>query len=375
MPHLKVYDPPLSFYAVSAFILGLIFGSFLNVVIHRVPRGESVVFPGSHCGACGAPIKAFDNIPLLSFALLGGRCRACRARISISYPMVELCVGLIFAAIVLKTGPSLEVIFECAFACIMIALIFIDARHQLLPNAITYPAFLFAGVAATARAALSGQPSLTIDISTLFPSVQPEFAPWRSALVGGSLFAMAAPGFWLLDKLDPILFGKYLNWEETGEGDIGQSSGSPTIRMTMILGAIVGVAWAVMAVFLSSSHQPAFEDAYSGLLHAGAEALISGGLVWCIRALYFFIRGFEGMGLGDIKMMSIVGAFLGFSGALSVLTIGSVLGAITGLILLYGARRDRRVGQKFKTPLPFGAYLGAAVLIIIILPSFNFAKP
>ncbi|HEV2664112.1 MAG TPA: prepilin peptidase, partial [Blastocatellia bacterium] len=94
MPHLTGLDPTISFYSVIAFVLGLIFGSFLNVVIHRVPRGESIVFPGSHCAACGAPIKAFDNIPLVSFALLGGRCRSCRARISISYPMVELGVGL-----------------------------------------------------------------------------------------------------------------------------------------------------------------------------------------------------------------------------------------------------------------------------------------
>jgi prepilin signal peptidase PulO-like enzyme (type II secretory pathway) len=307
MPYLKGFDLPFSFYAVSAFILGLIFGSFLNVVIHRVPRGESIIFPGSHCGACGAPIKSFDNIPLLSFALLGGRCRSCRARIPFSYPMVELCAGLIFVAIVFKTGPSWETIFEFAFACVVIALIFIDARHQLLPNAIIYPALLFAGAAATTRAALSGQsspaPSLTLDISILFPGIQPEFTPWRVALIGGSIFAIAAPGFWLLDKLDPILFGKYFDWEEAGEGALEQTSASNAIRLTMILGVIVAAVWAVMVVFLSSRHQPAFEDAYGGLLQASAGALIGGGLVWCIRALYFFIRGFEGMGLGDIKMM------------------------------------------------------------------------
>ncbi|HZF41617.1 MAG TPA: prepilin peptidase [Blastocatellia bacterium] len=364
MPHVTGLDLPISFYAVSAFVLGLIFGSFLNVVIHRVPRGASIVFPGSHCGACGAPIKAFDNIPLLSFALLGGRCRSCRARIPFSYPMVELGVGLIFVAIVFKTGPSWEALFEFAFACVIISLVFIDARHQLLPNAITYPAFLFAVAAAPARAALGGQPSLTFDISTFFPGLQSEFAPWRAALFGGSLFAMAAPGFWLLDRLDPILFGKYFDWEEVDAENVGQTSGCPTIRMTMIMGVIVAAAWAAMVVFLSSEHQPAFEDAYDGLLLAGAGALISGGLVWCIRALYFFIRGFEGMGLGDVKMMSVVGAFQGFKGALGVLLLGSVIGLITGLILIYFRGRGER---EFKTPLPFGACLGAAVLIIMTL--------
>jgi leader peptidase (prepilin peptidase) / N-methyltransferase len=371
MPHLTELDLPLSFYAVSAFVLGLIFGSFLNVVIHRVPRGESIVFPGSHCGACGAPIKAFDNIPLLSYALLGGRCRSCRARISFLYPTVELCAGLVFAAIVFKTGPSWEALLEFAFACVMISLVFIDARHRLLPNAIIYPAFLFALIGATARAASGARLSPEFDVSILFPGLQSEFMPWSAALFGGALFAIAAPGFWLLDKLDPILFGKYFDEEEDDE-DVGQTSVRPTIRVTVILGVITAIAWAAMAVFLSPTYQPVFEDAYGGLLLASAGALISGGLLWCIRALYFFIRGFEGMGLGDIKMMSVVGAFLGFGGALGALLLGSIIGVIAGLILIYYRGRG---GRGFKTPLPFGTCLGVASLIVMIVSSFNFAKP
>ena len=123
---------------------------------------------------------------------------------------------------------------------------------------------------------------------------------------------------------------------------------------------IPAIVWAVMTIFLSSIYQPAFEDAYGGLLQASAGALISGGLLWCIRALYFFIRGFEGMGLGDIKMMSVVGAFLGFSGALGVLLLGSIIGVISGLILII---TEGAVGRGFKTPLPFGACLGVASLI------------
>jgi len=375
-------DPTISFYSVIAFVLGLIFGSFLNVVIHRVPRGESIVFPGSHCAACGAPIKAFDNIPILSFALLGGRCRSCRARISISYPMVELGVGLMFVAIVFKTGPSWEALLEFAFACVMISLVFIDARHRLLPNVITYPALLFALIGVTARVALGVQSSPEFDVSILFPGLQSEFMPWRAALLGGSLIAMAAPAFWLLDKLDPILFGKYFDWEETGAENVGRLSvrpepegrteGRPTIRATMIIGIIAAVAWALMVVFLSSERQPAFEDAYGGLLRASAGALIGGGLIWCIRALYFFIRGFEGMGLGDIKMMSVVGAFLGWRGALGVLLLGSIIGVIAGLILIYHRGRG---GRGFKTPLPFGTCLGVASLIVMMLSPFNFAKP
>src|SRR5262249_61966251 len=91
------------------------------------------------------------------------------------------------------------------------------------------------------------------------------------------------------------------------------------IRATMIAGVIAAVAWALAVVSLSSEYQPVFEDAYGGLMRASAAALISGGLIWCIRALYFFIRGFEGMGLGDIKIMSNVGAFLGLVCGVSVL--------------------------------------------------------
>jgi prepilin signal peptidase PulO-like enzyme (type II secretory pathway) len=380
MPHLTGFDLPFSFYAVFAFVLGLIFGSFLNVVIHRIPLGASLVFPGSHCPACGAPIRAFDNIPLVSFALLGGRCRRCRGRISFAYPMVELGAGLAFVAIVFKTGPSWEALFEFAFACAMISLIFIDARHHLLPNAIIYPALLFAGLAAPARAALgehpSQAPSLISDISTLFLGFQSDFTPWRAALFGAALFAMPAPGFWLLDKLDPILFGKYFDREDASEEDARQKSSLPqqvepelqsdarsAIRATMILGLIAAAVWALMVVFISSKHQPAFEDAYEGLLRASAGALVGGGLLWCIRALYFFIRGFEGMGLGDVKMMSVVGAFLGLGAALGVLLLGSIIGVIIGLILIYKSRGERAL----KTPAPFGACLGAASLLVMIL--------
>ena len=408
MPHLTGLDLPFSFYAASAFVLGLIFGSFLNVVIYRVPRGESIVFPGSHCGACGAPVKAFDNIPLLSFALLGGRCRSCRARISISYPIVELCAGLMFVAIVFKTGPSWEALLDFAFACVMISLVFIDARHQLLPNVITYPAFLFALIGGAARAASGERLSTAFDISILFPGFQSDFAPWRAALFGGALFAIAAPAFWLLDKLDPILFGKYFDWEEIDDNlrepgpggaakeasaahgndrltDASRQDGrrphefseaerrhDSAIRATMIVGVIAAVAWALAVVSLPSKYQPVFEGAYGGLMRAGAGALMSGGLIWCIRALYFIVRGFEGMGLGDIKMMTIVGAFLGLGGAIGALLLGSIAGVIAGLILIYHG------GREFKTPLPFGACLGGASLIVMIVMTmspFNFAKP
>ena len=142
--------------------------------------------------------------------------------------MVELLTGLIFVALVFKTGPSWEAVLEFAFACVMIALIFIDAIHLLIPNVITYPAFLFALTGATARAGWGAQLSLTFDISIIIPGLQSEFAPWRAALFGGLIFAMAAPGFWLLDSLDPILFGKYFDWEESDENSSDRLPSCPS---------------------------------------------------------------------------------------------------------------------------------------------------
>ncbi len=333
MPHLTGIDSIFLFYAVSAFVLGLIFGSFLNVVIHRVPRGESIVSPRSRCPACGAPINAYDNIPLVSFALLRGRCRLCRARIPLSYPMVELGAGLIFVAILFRTGPSWEAVIEFAFACVMITLVVIDALHRLLPNAITYPAFLFALLGATARAALGERTPSSLDVSfLLFPGLQSEFMPWRAALFGGALIAMAAPGFWLIDRLDLVLFREYFVDEDDAPA---APSGQSVTRYATIIGVIAAAAWVAAVLLTSPPRRPAIEDAYGGLLVAGAGALISGGLVWLIRAIYFLIRGFEGMGLGDIKMMAVVGAFLGLGGAMEVLLLGSIIGVMSGLIIIY----------------------------------------
>jgi leader peptidase (prepilin peptidase)/N-methyltransferase len=130
--------------AVLAGLLGLAFGSFANVVIHRVPRGESLVRPGSRCPACGVPIPWYDNLPVAGWLLLRGRCRACRAPISWSYPVVELAMGLLWALVTLRLvtaglGWAVPAYLALTFICVVLAVI--DARTRLLPNRITYPAF------------------------------------------------------------------------------------------------------------------------------------------------------------------------------------------------------------------------------------------
>lgn len=124
---------------VLVFIVGTIVGSFLNVVIYRLPRGESLVRPRSRCPTCGTPISAWDNIPIVSFLLLRGRCRACRAPIVWRYPLVELTAGLLVVAAWLRDGSWLDVVGAIILLLSLLAIFFIDLVHHIVPNAITYP--------------------------------------------------------------------------------------------------------------------------------------------------------------------------------------------------------------------------------------------
>jgi leader peptidase (prepilin peptidase)/N-methyltransferase len=123
----------------AAALLGALIGSFLNVVIHRLPRGESLLTPGSHCPACGASVRAADNVPVLSWLLLRGRCRRCGAAISVRYPAVELLTAASFATVVAVRGFDAGLWLELPFVACLIALAGIDLDHKLLPNRIVYP--------------------------------------------------------------------------------------------------------------------------------------------------------------------------------------------------------------------------------------------
>jgi leader peptidase (prepilin peptidase)/N-methyltransferase len=132
-----------------AAVLGAIIGSFLNVVVWRLPRGESLVSPGSRCPGCGAAIAPYDNVPVLSWLLLRGRCRHCGARISPRYPAVELLTAAVFAAVVAVRGFDDDLVLELPFVASLIALAGIDLDHKLLPNKIVYPMAVY-GLVATA---------------------------------------------------------------------------------------------------------------------------------------------------------------------------------------------------------------------------------
>jgi len=356
---------PLIIQALYALPFGLIIGSFLNVVIYRVPRGESVAFPGSHCGACGTPIKAYDNIPLLSYVLLRGRCRACQAKISWVYPMVELWTGLGFFAVAYTRGITGQGIAEMLFVVVMIVLVMIDYRHQLLPNVITYPAFLGVIIFTAFQLGEPGPSSLTP-----LMAVSLNFKFW----IGLGLLLIAAVAFYGVDLLDNALFGKYLEISDEEEEEDPLLSGIDEDRLlrqhnrviytTMVLGLVAAVVWGVF-VFLRLRSAAADSvwvvASIEAIFRTCLGALVGGGVIWFLRAIYFYTRGFGGMGLGDVKMMAIIGGLLGWQSALLVLIMGSVLGSLTGLFLIWFGGSDKGL----KTRLPFGVSLGLAALIAL----------
>jgi len=261
--------------AIVIFVFGLIIGSFLNVCILRIPAAESVVLPPSHCPSCGKPIKPYDNIPVVSWLLLAGRCRKCKARISAMYPMVELATGLLFLACYLVFGFNAEALKWAIFAALLIVLTITDLRERILPDKVN-----FAGL------------GLGLLLS-LFTTPADGTASW----LANHLFAYPPPEAAL-----------------------------------------------------------SFTDA---LIGAG----VASGLLWLVAEGYFRARGREGMGLGDVKMMAMAGAFLGLQRALLTILLGSLLGSVIGIAVIAIGHK----GRDFE--LPFGTFLGAGAILVMFFGS------
>jgi leader peptidase (prepilin peptidase)/N-methyltransferase len=271
---------PQPFIYVVTGVMGAIIGSFLNVVIHRVPREESVVLPSSRCPSCGAVIAFYDNMPVLSYLMLGGRCRSCKVHISARYPAVEALTALLWLAVVWRHGISFALPFDLIFVTAVTALIFIDAEHMILPNVITYPGIAFALIA-----------------RIVIP------------------FFMGRPYF---DDL-PMLMG-------------GMLEGMPVWAASLI-GALIG-------------------------------ALVGGGSLWLMGWTWEKLRGIEAMGLGDVKMMFMVGAYLGWRLTIFNIFLGVLSGSLIGIALM--AWQGKRNMQML---LPFGVFLGIGAIAALLFGS------
>jgi leader peptidase (prepilin peptidase)/N-methyltransferase len=233
--------------AAAAFLVGACVGSFLNVVIHRLPREESIVSPRSRCPGCGREIRAWENIPIVSFIVLGGKCAGCGGAISWRYPAVELLTATGFVAIFLLDGPGIPLLRDLVFFSLLVPIVFIDIDHRIIPDELS----------------LGG-------------------------LAAGLLVSFLPGGDWK--------------------------------------GSITG-------------------------------ALLGGGILYATAVLYEKVRGAEGMGGGDIKLLAMIGAFVGWRGTLATIFVGSFLGAVGGILSM------RKGGEGLKTAIPFGPYLCVAALL------------
>jgi leader peptidase (prepilin peptidase)/N-methyltransferase len=229
-------------------VFGAIMGSFLNVCIHRLPKGESIVAPGSHCPHCKSPIKFYDNIPLISYLLLGGRCRNCRGTISIQYPLVEGVTALSSFLLFLRFGVSWSYFFYFAFVASLIIITVIDLFHQIIPDVISLPGI---GV--------------------------------------GLLASLIVPDLPFLNSLKGMLVG--------------------------------------------------------------------GGSLFVVATLYQWLFKREGMGGGDVKLLAMIGAFLGWKAVILTILLSSLIGSITGMIVMVAKGKD------FKYAIPFGPFLSLGAVI------------
>jgi leader peptidase (prepilin peptidase)/N-methyltransferase len=232
--------------------VGAAVGSFLNVLIFRIPEGQSIVLPSSHCPKCGHAIRVYDNIPIISYLILRGKCRDCHEKISMQYPIVEAITALMSLLLFLKFGLSFKYLSSFIFTCALITITFIDLRHQIIPDVISLPGI---------------------------------------------------PAFFFL----AVFFMNLTVWES-------------------LLGILIG-----------------------------------GGCLFMIAFLYEIITKREGMGGGDIKLLAMLGAFLGWKSLFFILFVSSLLGAVVGVSAMIIK------GQDMKYAVPFGPFLSIAAVAYLFV--------
>ena len=265
---------------VFSFLLGTVLGSFLNVCIYRIPREESIAFPPSHCPQCGHKIKFYNNIPILSYLLLGGKCADCKSGISPVYPFVEILSGLLLLLTVYTFGLTLHTLFYGVFIFALLVITFIDLEHMIIPNIISLPGII---------------------VGLIFNALITDW-PYSRELIEGA--SMSLGGFFGLLNDVPVL--------------------------DSVFGAVLG-----------------------------------GGVLLLIAFLYEVIRKRKGMGMGDVKLLAMIGAFIGVQGVVFVIFLSSVLGTVVGISVILYKRGDLRYA------LPFGPFLSIASVIYVFTSGFS----
>jgi len=277
---------PPGFAITGAGALGLLIGSFLNVVVYRLPRGESLVSPGSHCPHCGRPIRALENVPVLSYLLLRGRCGGCRERISLRYPLVELATGGVFALLVWSQGLQLMTPLWLGFAAAILAAALIDFDHRIIPDGISLGGLALGLVAVPVARYLQGEGYADALLDSLL-----------GASLGGGLL-------WLVGfahaRVSSGLGRRFPHWPDAGE----------------------------------PFPKPGSLDYWT----------------W-----------FPGLGFGDVKLLAMIGAFLGPLGVAQTLFAAAVLGLLLGLGWAAATR-------SFAQPFGFAPAIALGALAVVLLP-------
>jgi leader peptidase (prepilin peptidase) / N-methyltransferase len=232
-------------WVIAAGVFGAMIGSFLNVVAHRVPLGESIVSPGSRCPTCRNDLAAYDNVPVVSWLVLRGRCRHCGAKISARYPLIELLTAGTFAAIVAVRGADADLVVELPFAAILIALAAIDLEHRILPNRILLPAAVF-GVAAAAVVHLDELPELLIAGTAGFTALLLVALAKPGGMMMGDVKLAGVMGLYLGLALVPALLVAFLAGSVVGIGMMairGMAARKEAVPFGpfLALGALVGL--------------------------------------------------------------------------------------------------------------------------------------
>jgi leader peptidase (prepilin peptidase)/N-methyltransferase len=224
---------------IFIFVLGAMIGSFLNVVIHRVPREESIVFPNSTCPKCKNPIKPYDNLPILSWLVLGGKCRNCKEKISPRYPAVELLTALLFVLTFWAVGVNAFLPVVLIFVTVMVSLIFIDAEHMILPNVINFPLLGFALLVRVIYPIFFGAEYFA-DLRHAPLTSLSNLPVWLVSLIGAVLGGLVGGGFlWLVGEIWKRLRGV----EAMGLGDV---------KMMFAVGALLGWRLTLLSIFLGA---------------------------------------------------------------------------------------------------------------------------
>jgi len=335
-------------WSLFALLLGLVVGSFLNVVIHRLPRKASLLFPSSRCPQCGHPLGPLDLVPVLSYLLLKGRCRYCRSPISPRYPLVEALTGGLFLLASRFYPPGVEALLVFAFLAFLVALSFLDLDTFELPDALTY-GLLFLGLLSAYLLSFPRPFAEALDGALIAAGVLGLVAGYGGLFLRRFREARAevpvGPHQVHMAALFGALLGPgvgmalaFLTWALSGR------TGKPVVLPDRITLPLLPLAW-LLAPYLGADLQGTLKGS---LLAAGGLAL-AGGLYWAFKPQGETEEEPIAMGYGDVKLLGALGAWLGLYSLLA-LFLGVLFGALVGL-----AFRQRKI--------PFGPYLALGGIV------------